>query len=344
MSTSSAKSYNVRTLSDHSSQLLLWIFFIFTILSFSTELRAFSPIALSHLSAPNEDGVVKTSKGNFIVKGRGEYYYNDGKNNLRIDEKDVPPEVKAYAEKNFPANGEIISDGRRYKINSDGFLIVYIDKLNTWGLILDKEISSLPDDVQKYYYENRGTYDKILMNKIFRSPMWGGVTPTEAQIAEQEKIILKIASSNGKIKSDVYDWTKDPVQLRADAIARAQTQNRDYVTKLAGGIIFNNSAQRIVHDYLSNYTKKYRVQQIEGSHPSAPLPEWLSIKLERQMNPATADPDGAKETMIQMREALADEYGSGYNALLPDYGGASTYNNGQTDYFPSRIPMGDGEK
>lgn len=136
--------------------------------------------------------------------------------------------------------------------------------------------------------------------------------------------------------SGEYDYTKDPIQMDAAARTRAEIENRKELSEESGQVIMNDSSNRIVRDFVGNYAKWYRQQQLTGNHPSSALPELLAQKLSQQMN--GADPDGAIQTIGEMQQALADVYGSGYMALRPDYSKPTTYNNGRTDNLSTNVP------
>jgi len=369
------------------------------------------------VETPVDDGTVKTAQGIFKVLGAGDYRYNDGTHDIKIAAADAPPEVTAYAAKKYPGPGEIVVGDKRYKTTPDGKVQAYIGALGKWGEIPDDQVDALPEEVRKPYYESKSTEDRSMGQHLLGQAMFGGVTPSPAQIKQKEQEILGISQSmnpnqgtqgisspeqlqqaqtqakadyqtaqqsgnkeavaaakkkmdhladthitqtpdGGYIrwekapigdqymqyivtpkepkKSGEHDWTKDPENLNADATARAQSQNRRDVTQQAGGVIFNNSAQRIVRDYANSYAKWYRSQQLAGEHPEAPLPELMAQKLTKQMQ--SGDADGAKDTIVEMQKQLSEIHGSGYMGLLPDYSAAGTYNNGITDYIPSRIP------
>lgn len=371
------------------------------------------------VEAVQDDGTVKTSVGLFKVKNPGEYYYNDGTHDIKIDAADAPPEVTAYAAKKYPAPGEIVMGDKRYKVTPDGKVQAFIGALNKWGDVPDDQVDKLPQEVRKPYYDSKNTSDVNAGRNLLSQPMFGGVAPNQQQVQQQEQNIqgisqqlsgnqglqgisspeqldqartqaeadLRAVQSTGdkaritaakeklqhlkdmKIvptpeggyimydkapigdqyivhtvtpkepkKGAEYDWTKDPMQVNAEAQTRAQAQNRNDVKQSSGGIIFNDSAQRIVNDYANSYSKWYRSQQLAGEHPSAPLPEILAQQLAKQMDPNNPDPDGAKETIIEMQKALAEVHGNGYLALKPNYQAMTSFNNGVSDYTMSRIP------
>lgn len=371
------------------------------------------------VEATQDDGTVKTSVGLFKVKNPGEYYYDNGTHDIKIDAADAPPEVTAYAAKKYPAPGEIVMGDKRYKVTPDGKVQAFIGALNKWGDVPDDQVDKLPQEVRKPYYDSKNTSDVNAGRNLLSQPMFGGVVPNQQQVQQQEQNIqgisqqlsgnqglqgisspeqldqartqaeadLRAVQSTGdkaritaakeklqhlkdmKIvptpeggyimydkapigdqlivhtvtpkepkKGAEYDWTKDPMQVNAEAQTRAQAQNRNDVKQSSGGIIFNDSAQRIVNDYANSYSKWYRSQQLAGEHPSAPLPEILAQQLAKQMDPNNPDPDGAKETIIEMQKALAEVHGNGYLALKPNYQAMTSFNNGVSDYTMSRIP------
>lgn len=176
--------------------------------------------------------------------------------------------------------------------------------------------------------------DHLADTHISQTPDGGYIRWEKAPIGDQ--YMQYIVTPKEPKKSGENDWTKDPENLNADATARAQSQNRRDVTQQAGGVILNNSAQRILDDYGNSYAKWYRAQQLAGDHPDAPLPELMAEKVTKQMN--SGDAAGAIDTIVEMQKQLSEIHGSGYMGLLPDYSAAGTYNNGITDYIPSRIP------
>lgn len=371
------------------------------------------------VEAAKDPNVFTTPEGKWTITDKPEKVrFNNGSFDVELDTKDAPDVVKNEVLKRHPGPDEYVDNGQRYKI-SNGTVQAFLPNLNKFANVPADNIDVLPASIRNKYYESKGTSDRNTGEELLSSPMFGGVTPNQEQIHQQEQNIQGISQSMGenqglhgitspeqldqartqaetdlktiqasgdktkvaaakeklqnlkdmKIvstpeggyimyvkapigdqyivhtvspkepkKSGEYDWTKDPMQVHAEATARAQNQNRDDVMQSSGGIIFNNSAQRIVRDYANSYAKWYRSQQLAGDHPSAPLPELLAQKLATQMNPATADPDGARDTIIEMQKALADVHGSGYMALKPDYGAMSTFNNGVSDYGISRIP------
>lgn len=165
-----------------------------------------------------------------------------------------------------------------------------------------------------------GGYIMGIKDALGGDTIWHTVTPKEPK------------------KTGEYDYTKDPMELEAAARSRAEVQNRQDLSEQSGKVIMNDSSNRIMRDFVGSYAKWYRAQQVSGNHPSGVLPEILTAKLAQQMNPATADPDGALKTLSEMQEALADVYGKGYLALRPDYSKPTTYNNGREDNRISHVP------
>lgn len=144
---------------------------------------------------PIDDGTVKTSLGVFKVKSPGEYYYNDGAHDIKIDAADVPPEVTSYAAKKYPAPGEIVVGDKRYKSAPDGSIHAYMDKLGKWGQVPDDQVDNLPEEVRRPYYQSKQIADKNLGAQVFQSPMWGNVRATDDQVQKQEQDIQGISDA-----------------------------------------------------------------------------------------------------------------------------------------------------